>query len=180
MKLKLLAFFAFIFTAMSSFASSTELKTVDYVEPARYMGTWYEIARYENRFQKDCYATRVNYALRDNGTVAVTNTCTLKENKAESATAHGIAFIVNKKSNAQLEVGFAPLFKYLGWFTGDYWIIKLGANYEYAVIGTPNYKYFWIIARESQISENLYQELVDFAVEQGFEAQKIIKSPAWN
>lgn len=180
MKLKLLALCTFVFLSLSSNASNLVLKTVDYVEPARYMGTWYEIARYENRFQKNCYATQVNYELRDNGTVAVTNTCTLKDNTAETTSAHGIAFIVNKQTNAQLEVGFAPLFKYLGWFTGDYWIIKLGANYEYAVIGTPNYKYFWIIAREKQISESLYQELIDFAVEQGFDAQKIIKSPVWN
>ena len=178
--MKMLAIFGVVFLSLSSFASNTQLKTVNYLEPARYMGTWYEMARYENRFQKDCYATKVNYALRDNGTIAITNTCTLTKNPQEEIAAHGIAFIANKETNAQLEVGFAPLFKYLGWFTGDYWVIKLGANYEYAVIGTPNYKYFWIIAREKQISEALYQELVDFAVEQGFDAQKIIKSPAWN
>ncbi len=177
--MKLFAVFAFIFLSLSAFAASPTLKTVEYVEPARYMGTWYEIARYENRFQKDCYATKVNYALRDNGTVAVTNTCTLFKNPQETTTANGIAFIADKETNSKLEVGFAPLFKYLGWFTGDYWIMKLGANYEYAVIGTPNYKYFWIIAREKQISEALYQELIDFAVEQGFDAQKIIKSSAW-
>lgn len=178
MKIKILLVFGFVFMALNSF--SAELKTVSYLDPERYMGTWYEIARYENRFQKNCYATQVNYALRENGTVAVTNTCSLKANPLETTTANGIAFIANKETNAQLKVGFAPLFKYLGWFTGDYWVMKLGPNYEYAVIGTPNYKYFWIIAREAELPESLYQELVDFAVEQGFDAQKIIKSPAWN
>ncbi len=141
------------------------LQTVSKVELDKYLGKWYEIARLPAGFQSGCNKTTATYTLLDNGNVSVLNEC-IKNGKYKKA--KGTAKVVDKQTGAKLKVTFF-------WpFYGDYWIIKLGENYDYAVVGTPNRKYLWILSRTQKMDEKLYSELVEFAKSKGFNVDRLI------
>jgi apolipoprotein D and lipocalin family protein len=84
--------------------------------------------------------------------------------------AKGKAKVVDKNSNAKLKVTFF-------WpFYGDYWIIKLGNDYDYAVVGTPNRKYLWILSRTPQMDDKLYSQLIEYVKSKGFDVNNLIKT----
>lgn len=154
-------------------------QTVSSVDPVKYMGLWYEIARYPQSFQKNCGATTAEYTLLKSGKVGVKNSCKRTDRDGSVKVAKAIAKVVNTKTNAELKVSFVPVLKYFGFFGGDYWILALGENYEYALVGGPDRKSLWILSRTPEISESLYNQLVDVAVSQGFDPAKLVKSPVW-
>ncbi|HPG41141.1 MAG TPA: lipocalin family protein [bacterium] len=131
-------------------AQPTEpLTTVELVDLSRYVGLWYEIAKIPNRFQKKCAAnTTAEYVLREDGRIDVLNSCFTADGK--KIRAKGVARIVDTATNAKLQVSFVSLLG-MRLFWGDYWIIGLGENYEYAVIGHPQRKYGWILSRTPQL-----------------------------
>jgi apolipoprotein D and lipocalin family protein len=133
----------FLLGAQHSSAQATStppLTAVDNIDLRRYAGKWYEIARYPNRFQRNCQSdTTAIYTLRDDGKVQVVNACREKNGKVR--TARGTAKVVDKKTNAKLKVTFF-------WpFYGDYWVIGLSPEYQYAIVGEPSRKYLWILNR---------------------------------
>ena len=146
------------------------LAVVPGVDLSRYAGTWYEIAKYPNRFQRGCVGATAEYTLSDDGTrVEVVNRCRDADSGKEKSV-RGKARVVDPATNAKLSVTFF-------WpFSGDYWILALGADYEYAVVGTPDRKYLWFLARTPAIGEELYGHLVDLARERGFDPTRIEKS----
>ena len=146
-----LTFAAFVSVALEG--KKDELEVVQSVNLTRYVGRWYEISRLPNSFQKKCADTvTANYTMRGDGTIEVINRC--RKPSGEYATAKGKAKIVDTKTNAKLKVTFF-------WpFYGDYWILDLGPNYEYAVVGEPGRKYLWILSSSPQMDEALYQELL--------------------
>ena len=144
------------------------LQTVQQVDLKRYLGQWYEIARYPNRFQKGCLESSASYALRDDGDIEVLNRCKDSEDGRQRQ-AKGHAWVVDSVSNAKLKVSFF-------WpFRGDYWIIELGREYEYAVIGTPNRKYFWILSRARTMDDTLYAAILQRAKQQGFDPGLVVR-----
>lgn len=156
----------------------SDLTTVAYVDPVRYTGQWFEIAKIPNSFQRKCLASKAEYTLKK-GKLGVLNTCTLKNGKVKKASA--IALIKDKETNAKLKVSFVPLVNHLGWFGGDYWIIELDEkDYSYVLVGHPKRTFFWLLARTPIIEEGLYNSLLDRAVELGYKKSDIIKSPTWN
>jgi apolipoprotein D and lipocalin family protein len=167
---------SFLFFSFSLFAS--EIRTVNYVDIHKYMGKWYEIAKYENSFQRKCAATTAEYKLVKNK-VKVLNSCVKKSN-GKIKKAHGIALIANKVTNAELKVSFVPFFKRWGWFAGDYFIMELGENYEYVVVGHPTRKYLWILSRTAVMDEALYQSLLNKIAEQDYDLTKIVRTPTWD
>lgn len=149
-------------------ASLPPLQTVQQVDLKRYLGQWYEIARYPNRFQKNCLESSASYTLRDDGDIEVLNRCTDSET-GKHRQAKGHAWVVDTTSNAKLKVSFF-------WpFRGDYWIIELGSEYEYAVIGTPNRKYFWILSRTRTMDHTLYATILQRAKQQGFDPAQVVR-----
>ena len=166
--------FCLLIGAVAMFAvvvngQQTELEVVPHVDLNRYAGRWYEIARLPNRFEKKCAdSVTATYRVRTDGTVEVVNRC--RKSSGESATATGKAKVVDKTTNAKLKVTFF-------WpFYGDYWILDLGDNYEYAVVGAPNRKYLWILSRNREMDENLYQTLLAKLAAQGFKTELMIKT----
>ncbi|MEP6911807.1 MAG: lipocalin family protein, partial [bacterium] len=139
----------------------SELEVVNSVDLARYAGRWYEIARLPNRFEKKCAdSVTATYTLRTDGKIEVVNRC--RKSSGEYTTAKGKAKIVDKQTNAKLKVTFF-------WpFYGDYWILDLGPNYEYAVVGDPSREYLWILSRTPRIPESLYQQLLAKMAARGF------------
>jgi len=156
-------------TAMSP--TLPALETVAQVDLQRYLGRWYEIARYPNRFQQGCQDSHADYSLRDDGDIEVLNSCR-DAARGTIRQAKGRAWVVDSASNAKLKVSFF-------WpFRGDYWIIELGPDYEYAVIGTPDRSYFWILSRSPQMAEGLYEQILQRAGQQGFLPARVVKTAA--
>ncbi len=140
--------------------------TVDSVDLSRYVGKWYEIAKIPNSFQKKCASnTTATYVFRKDGNIDVINRCIEKNGSISEA--KGIARIVNKKTNAKLEVSFVRIFG-ISLFWGDYWIIGLDKNYNYAVVGTPTRKYGWILSRTSVLSKNDLDQAFTILRNQGY------------
>ncbi len=143
------------------------LEVVPKVELNKYLGKWYEIAHLPAKFQEGCEQTTATYSLLDNGNIAVLNECK-KDGKYKKA--KGSAKVVDKITQAKLKVTFF-------WpFYGDYWIIKLGNDYEYSVVGTPNRKYLWIFSRTPKMDEQLISQLLDFVKSKGFDVTNLIRT----
>ncbi len=148
------------------------LKTVDRVDLGQYKGLWYEIAKIPNRFQRKCVrGTTAHYTLRNDGKIEVINRCYTQEGKIIEA--KGIARVVDLKSNAKLKVSFVKILG-LSLFWGDYWIISLGDDYEYAIVGTPNRKYGWILSRTPALSQEKLQKIFELLREQGYNPEDFI------
>lgn len=150
--------------------------TVPKVDLNRYAGQWYEIAKYPNKFQKDCVGNiSATYTLKSDSKIEVLNKCLTKEGIIKDAT--GEAKVADKASNAKLKVRFAPGFiSFLPFVWANYWIIDLDAAYNYAVIGTPDRKYFWILSRSQEMNDSTYQAILRRAESQGFEPAKVVKT----
>jgi apolipoprotein D and lipocalin family protein len=96
------------------------------------------------------------YAAKD-----VLNSCR-DEQDGSLREAKGRAWVVDNASNARLKVSFF-------WpFRGDYWIIDLGQEYEYAVVGTPNRKYLWILSRTPEMNPEILAKILENVERQGF------------
>jgi apolipoprotein D and lipocalin family protein len=146
------------------------LETVNFVDLDRYVGQWYEIARYHHRFQEGCVGSKATYSLRDDGRINVLNQCYDKSFSGKLRTAKGKAWVVDTETNARLKVSFF-------WpFAGDYWIIDLGPDYEYAVIGHPNRKYLWILSRTPDMAEDVYQAILARLQKQEYDTAKLIRT----
>jgi apolipoprotein D and lipocalin family protein len=150
--------------------STSPLTAVDNVDLRRYAGKWYEIARYPNRFQRNCQSdTTAIYTLRDDGKVQVVNAC--REKSGDKRTARGTAKVVDKKTNAKLKVTFF-------WpFYGDYWVIGLSPDYQYAIVGEPSRKYLWILSRTPNLEEATYQKVLKLVEMLGYQPGKLQKTP---
>jgi len=145
----------------------SKLEVVTHVELQKYLGKWFEIAHLPAKFQEGCNETTATYTLLNNGTISVLNEC---KRNGKIKIARGKAKVVDKTTNAKLKVTFF-------WpFYGDYWIIKLDNNYEYAVVGTPNRKYLWILNRTPQMDDTLFSQLVEFAKSKDFDVDLLIKT----
>ena len=143
------------------------LEVVPHVDLEKYLGKWFEIAHLPARFQEGCSETTATYALSKNGSISVLNEC---RRKGKVTQAKGKAKVVDKTTGAKLKVTFF-------WpFYGDYWIIKLGNDYDYAVVGTPNRKYLWILNRTPQMDDKLFSQLIEFVKSKGFDVGSLIKT----
>jgi apolipoprotein D and lipocalin family protein len=158
-------------------AQGKPLTVVPEVDYARYAGKWFEIARLPNRFEKKCVGdVTATYAPRPDGRITVTNRC--READGGISEASGVARRVAGQPPSVLEVRFAPAFlSFLPMVWGDYHVIDLGPDYEYAVVGSPDRKYLWILARAPKMEPALYRSLVERARVQGFDVSTLIETP---
>lgn len=157
---------------MMSCNRNKELETVPYVDVKKYMGKWYEISSFPQRFQKGCSCTTAEYFLNDNGTVKVINSC---NKEGERKVAKGKAFVKDKVTNAKLAVQFFWPFK------GKYWIIDLANDYSYAVVGHPNREYLWILSRTPQMDKSVYDDILKKVAAKGFDTTmlKVTDQNCW-
>lgn len=154
-------------------AAPPPLTTVPAIDVARYMGTWYEIAKYPNWFQKKCVSsTQAIYSLQANGQVQVLNRC--KTDKGEWSEALGAARQIGGPTSAQLKVRFAPAWlSFIPMVWGDYWIIDLDPDYQWVVVSEPKREYLWILSRTPQLPAATYQALLAKLDKLGFDLKKI-------
>jgi len=144
------------------------VQVVDSLDLNRYVGTWYEIARLPNRFQKACASdTTATYKLRPDGRIDVLNQCREADGRLRSA--RGVAKPAGpKEPNSKLRVSFF-------WpFAGDYWVIGLDPDYRWAVVGGPDRKYLWVLSREPRMDAAEFEKIIELIRRQGYQTKDLL------
>jgi apolipoprotein D and lipocalin family protein len=152
------------------------VRTVDAVDLDRYVGAWFEIARYPNSFQDKCLAdVTATYSRRSDGRIDVINRCRGVDGSVSEA--KGIARVVDSTTSAKLKVRFAPgWLSFLPFVWGDYWILGLAGDYTWAVVGSPDRKYLWVLARKADLNGDAYASALAVASANGFEPGRLVKT----
>ncbi len=158
---------------LSSGSSAHPLQTVSYVDLERYSGKWYEIAKFPNRFQRNCNEATAEYTPLSNGKIVVHNACkNLKTGRIKDIV--GIAKVKDSETNAKLSVSFLPAWlRWTGIGLGKYWIIDLEQNYQYAVVSEPKRKYLWILSRTPSLDRKTYDSILEKIASQRLEVKRI-------
>lgn len=170
--LRALALVAFTALGLAQ-AEPAPLPTVPSVDVPRYMGTWHEVAKYPNWFQKKCVSsTQATYTLQADGRVQVLNRC--KTDKGEWSEALGSARQVGGPTSPRLKVRFAPEWlSFIPLVWGDYWIVDLDPDYQWVVVSEPRREYLWILSRTPQLPASTYQALLGKLEKLGFDLKRI-------
>lgn len=141
---------------------------VDSVDVSRYVGKWYEIAHYPTPFQAGCASSTAEYTARPDGSIGVFNTC-LGSDGSTISTIEGSATVDDPTSNAKLTVRFPSVL-----FPAPYWIIDLGADYEYAVVGDPTRLTLFILSRTPSLDPAVLDDILNRLPAQGYDPGKLI------
>lgn len=139
----------------------------------RYMGTWYEIAKFPNRFQARCAGSAMaDYSLNEDGTVRVDNRCISDGGEMEQAV--GEARQNGGASSPKFNVRFAPSWlSFIPATWGDYWVIDLDDDYQLAAVSEPERKYLWVLSRTPKVDQQSYAALLERLEKKGFEVGKL-------
>lgn len=152
------------------------LQTIERLDVGRYLGTWYEIAKYPNRFQAKCVAdTQALYRQRDDGHIDVVNRC--RQANGEITEAVGRARQIGAADSPKLEVRFAPA--WLSWLPmvwGNYWVIDLDPAYQLVAVSEPSRAYLWVLSRAPTVDAAVYQALLGRLQAMGFDLSKLEKT----
>jgi apolipoprotein D and lipocalin family protein len=152
------------------------LAAINSLDLARYMGPWTEIARYPNRFQKQCTGPAVaTYSLLPEGTVRVVNRCPQADGKVDEAI--GEARRVGPPGSARLQVRFAPA--WLSWLPqvwGSYWVVELDEAYQLAVVSEPTREYLWVLSRQPSLSPAAWSALTWRLTALGFDPARLLRT----
>ena len=163
-------------TAIAEAQTPPAVRTIPFVDLDRYAGEWFEIARFPNRFQRECVGdVRATYTPRPDGRVNVVNRCRTADGSTE---ARGIARVVDEHSFARLQVRFAPAWlSFLPVVWGDYWIIGLAPDYSWAVVGDPGRDYLWVLSRTSRLDDVPAAAALAAARNNGFDVKHLVQTP---
>jgi apolipoprotein D and lipocalin family protein len=171
----------FLLLSFSSGAmAAAPLKPIESLDVPRYMGRWYEIAKYPNWFQRHCAKDTVaEYRLLAGGDVEVTNRCTRKNGDKDQAT--GSARQIGASTSLKLQVRFAPQWlAFLPFVWGDYWIIDLDPDYQLVAVSEPSREYLWVLSRTPRVAPAVYDALMHRLRAQGFDTTQLEKTPQGN
>lgn len=153
------------------------LQPIAGLEVSRYLGRWYEIAKFPNIFQRTCAAdTSAHYSLTPQGHLQVLNQC--RTASGETVQAVGLAKQLGDERSPKLKVRFAPEWlSFLPFVWGDYWVIELDPQYQWAAVSEPGRAYLWILSRQPTMDDTVYDALLTRLKNQGLEVSKLEKSP---
>ncbi|MEC8251314.1 MAG: lipocalin family protein [Planctomycetota bacterium] len=142
-------------------------RCVPTVDLKRYMGDWFEIGRYPNPWQKEYVAVKNNYRLRKDGKIDFRSVGRKKTFDGTFKQQEATAKVVSSSKGARWKVCFVwPL-------TAHYWVIELGDNYEYSVVGQPDHKRLWILSREKTMDSDLQKGICERLVGHGYKPERI-------
>ena len=172
---KLLLQLILLVSGVSALAQEA-LTPIQSLNVPRYMGTWYEIAKYPNFFQRKCASNTVaQYSTQADGTVRVFNSCKQEDGKVIDAL--GQARQIGKDTSPKLEVRFAPAWlSFLPFVWGNYWVIDIDADYQLVAVSEPKREYLWILSRTPEVSAKAYDELLARLGKSGFDLKRLEKS----
>lgn len=137
----------------------------------KYLGTWYEIARFDHRFERNLVGVTATYSMQEDGKIKVVNTGFKNTLEGEQSQAEGKAKVPNPLAPSKLKVSFFWI------FYGDYFVLELDEQYQWAVVGSSSDKYLWILSRTPQMDAVLYQQLLDKLTLRGYDVNQLIKIP---
>jgi len=171
----IVALLGWLLSGCAGMDAKGDLTTVAFVDLGRYAGTWYEIARLPMWFQRHCVDSKAVYTVRSDGRVGVHNECVTDRGGLD--TADGVATVVDTNTNARLMVVFDNWFARLVGSSreGNYWILDLDPEYRTALVGTPDRRYLWILARVPRMDDDSYQQLVHRAQRFGYPVERLIR-----
>lgn len=157
----------------SLWAQASPLQTVDKLDVPRYMGVWYEIAKFPNRFQRKCVGdTSALYSLESAGRVRVLNRCRLADGQFDEAL--GEARQLGAETSPRLQVRFAPAWlSFLPMVWGDYWVIDLQDDYQLVAVSEPRREYLWILSRTPDVDAQRYARLIERLRAQGLATERL-------
>ena len=164
----------------TTLSAQQPLRVAESVDLNRYTGKWYEVARIPNKFQNRCARDVVaQYSLRTDGRIDVVNQC--RNADGGIVQARGIARKGKGGNSAALQVRFAPaILSFLPKVWGDYWILAIGPDYTWSVVGTPSREYLWILSRTPGMSTSGYAQAIEIAKGNGFDAAQLVRTPQKN
>ena len=153
------------------------LATIESLDVPRYMGRWYEIAKYPTWFQKKCIGyTSAEYTPKPDGDVKVVNRCRLQQ--GETSEAVGAARQMGAANSPKLKVRFAPAWlSFIPAVWGDYWVIDIDANYQLVAVSEPKREYLWVLSRTPQVAPDVFEALLSRLRAKGFDASKLDLTP---
>lgn len=156
--------------ACSNHGSSIDKSTVQQLDLQKYLGTWYEIARYDHRFERDLTGVKAEYTLRPDGKIKVVNSGYKNSLNGEYSEAIGKAKIPDPKNEpGKLKVAFFWI------FYANYFVLELDSDYQWALIGSSSDKYLWILSRTPQITPERYADLCQRLEQRGYDTSKLIR-----
>lgn len=155
--------------------SDKPLQAVSKVDLDRYLGKWYEIARFPFSIQEGCHATTATYSMRSDQKIDVLNECRMGAFDGGLSTANGKAWVVDRETGAKLKVSFNFFMGLFG--GGDYWVIRLADDYSYSVVSEPKGRYLWILSRTPEMSQAVYDSIVESLKADGFLVEYLQKTP---
>lgn len=135
----------------------------------KYLGKWYEIARYDHRFERGLVGVTATYSLRKDGKIKVENAGYKGGLMGKKSIAIGKAKIPNLAMPSRLKVSF------FWFFYGDYFVMELDKNYQWAIIGSSSDNYLWILSRTPKMDDALYQKLLDKLSKRGYDVKQLLK-----
>jgi apolipoprotein D and lipocalin family protein len=161
--------------AVAGVPPQAEVRTVATVDLDRYVGDWFEIARFPNRFQRRCEGeVTASYARRSDGRLDVVNRCRTADGPIE---ARGVARILDD-TGARLKVRFAPaVLSFLPFVWGDYWILSLADDYSWALVGSPDRDYLWVLSRTPTLDAGSFARAEEAARVSGFSVDRLERTP---
>jgi apolipoprotein D and lipocalin family protein len=153
------------------------VKTIASLDVPKYLGTWYEIAKLPNWFQKKCVGnTKAVYSMRPDGNLKVLNSC--KTTDGAVSEAEGTARQIGSSDSPKLEVRFAPAWlSFLPMVWGDYWVIDIDPYYQVAAVSDPRREYLWVLSRAPQLDNKTYDALLQRLQAQQFDIRKLEITP---
>ncbi len=151
-------------------AANPPLDVADNVDLSSFQGKWYEIARLPRTTQTDCYGTTAFYTQASDGTLSFVNQCNVGSDNGVLNTVSMVASVPDPTVPAKLTVT-------VGGFSGDYWILEVGSNYEYAVVGHPSRAYLWILSRAPTLDAATMQGILSRAQTNLFDTSQLLYTP---
>ena len=161
------------FSQSSTPVTEVPVKTITSLDVPKYLGTWYEIAKFPNWFQKKCVSnTKAVYSARPDGNLKVLNSCKTADGAISEA--EGAARQIGPQDSPKLEVRFAPAWlSFLPMVWGDYWIVDLDSQYQVAAVSDPRREYLWVLSRTPQLDKKVYEDLLQRLQAQQFDLRKL-------
>ena len=165
-------FFILLNLAAMSAQAKPPLRTVTSLDPQRYLGRWYEVARYQHSFEKTLVGATAEYSLREDGRIQVLNSGFKKSLEGAYTSVKALAWIPDSSKPGELKVKFFNL------FAADYLVFGLDAeNYQWALVGDNSRKFLWFLSRSPEISAELLEKMKSIAIAEGYDLSKLYLVP---
>ena len=163
----------FLIGSPTYLSATVPLQTVGYVDLERFMGKWYVIACIPTIFEKNIFNATETYQLEKDGTISTTFAFRKRGFDGPKKEFHPRGFVQNRTTNAIWGMQFIWPIK------ADYRIIHLDSDYSNTIVGRQKRDYVWIMARQPQLSESLYQEMVNRVFDAGYDMNRLVRIPQY-